>query len=46
MSLATIAQRLSSASFPPQRNLKSNGGLGAGLTFRYMVARDARVLSH
>ena len=45
MSLTTIAQRLSSASFPFQRNLKSNGGLGAGSTFPYMIARDARVLS-
>jgi hypothetical protein len=46
MSLAPIAQRLSSASFPPQGNSKSKGGLGSGSTFRYMVARDARVLSH
>jgi len=34
------------ASFPAKGNSKSNGGLGAGSTFRYMVARDARVLSH
>jgi hypothetical protein len=34
------------ASFFPQGNSKSQGGLGAGSTFRYMVARAARVLSH
>src|SRR4028118_1362543 len=47
MRLATIAQRLSSASFPPQENSKSKGELGSGSNFRYMVANgDARVLSH
>jgi hypothetical protein len=46
MSLAAIAQRLSSASFPPQKNLKLNGGLGACSTFRYLVAGDARVLTN
>ena len=46
MSLAPIAQRLSSPSFPPQENSKSNGGPGAGSTFRYLVAGDARVLTH
>jgi hypothetical protein len=46
MSLAPIAQRLSSASFFPQGNSKSQGGLGARSTFRYMVAGDARVLTH
>ena len=34
------------ASFPAKGNSKSNGGLGACSTFRYMVARAARVLSH
>ena len=34
------------ASFPPQENSKSNGGPGAGSTFRYLVAGDARVVSH
>jgi len=34
------------ASFPAKGNSKSQGGLGAGSTSRYMVARDARVLSH
>jgi hypothetical protein len=46
MSLAPIAQRLSSASFPPQKNLNSKGGLGACSTFRYLVTDDARVVSH
>ena len=46
MSLAAIAQRLSSASFFPQGNSKSQGGLGSRSTFRYMVAGDARVLTH
>jgi hypothetical protein len=46
MSLATIAQRLSSVSFFPQGNSKSKGGLEAGSTFRYMVTGDARILSH
>jgi hypothetical protein len=46
MSLATLAQRLYSASFFPQGNSKSKGGPGACLTFRYIVARDARVLTH
>jgi hypothetical protein len=34
------------ASFPAKGNSKSKGGLGAGSTFRYVVARDARVLTH
>ena len=34
------------ASFPAKGNSKSKGGLGAGSTFRYVVARAARVLSH
>jgi len=34
------------ASFPAKGNSKSKGGLEAGSTFRYVVARDARVLSH
>jgi hypothetical protein len=34
MRLAPIAQRLSSASFPPQENSKSKGGLRSGSTFR------------
>jgi hypothetical protein len=46
MSLAPIAQRLSSASFPPQENSKSKGGPEAGSTFRYLVAGDTRVLTH
>ena len=35
MSLAPIAQRLSSASFPAQGNWKSKGGLGSGSIFRW-----------
>jgi hypothetical protein len=34
------------ASFPAKGNSKSNGGLGAGSTFRYLVGGDPRVLSH
>jgi len=34
------------ASFPAKGNSKSKGGLGGGSTFRYMVARDTRVLTH
>jgi hypothetical protein len=37
---------VSIASFLAKGNSKSKGGLGAGSTSRYMVARDARVVTY